>query len=230
LHIIDEEAGLSVIKQQINLDPKVHSLSVKSPLKLKFESDIKQLKNTSVAFGVKLISETTDELLGENFIKVVRFNKQTRRSIPFPEWYHKKYSSAMGVPGYPGTEKEDLPKIPENAFEYITSATYSDEDMNGHVNQSSYIRFCMDAATRASLSGHYDHYTKDMCLYPSLQWTISYVGESHANDQLNIFTWQEKNCPEHIFFTMLINGKKTIFHAATTFGEDVKETRFFHKL
>jgi hypothetical protein len=88
----------------------------------------------------------------------------------------------------------------------------------------------MDTATRASLSGHYDHYTEDMCLYPSLQWTISYVGESRAIDQLNIFTWQNINHPEHIHFAMVVNGQSIIFHASATFGNDPQKPKFFQKL
>ncbi|XP_048780718.2 uncharacterized protein LOC125683521 [Ostrea edulis] len=229
-HIIDEDAALSIIKQQISLDSKLRSLSLKSPIKLKFDSEIKQLKKTSVVSVVKLKNENTDEILGENVIKLVRIGRKTRRSIPFPEWFHEKYSSFIGTPGHPGTEKEELPKIPQNAFEYITSPGYSDVDMNRHVNQSSYIQFCMDAATHASLNGYYDHYTKDMCLYPSLQWTITYVGESLANDELNIFTWQSENCPEQICFAMLVNGQKIIFHASTIFGKEADEPRFHHKL
>ncbi|XP_048780726.2 uncharacterized protein LOC125683522 isoform X2 [Ostrea edulis] len=229
-HMIDEDAALSIIKQQMSFDSKLHSLSLKSPMKLNVDCEIKQLKKTSMVLVVQLKNETTNEILGEDFLKVVRISRKTRRSISFPESYQKKYSSFMGTSGHPGTEKEDLPKIPQNAFEYIASPRYSDEDMNGHVNQSSYIRFCMDAATRASLNGYYDHYTKDMCLYPSLQWTISYVGESLANDQLNIFTWQRKNCPEQICFAVLVSERKIIFHASAIFGKDVNKTRVLHKL
>jgi acyl-CoA thioesterase FadM len=228
--IVNEETALAVVKLHIHLDPKLHSIKLTSSTQIMSNLEIKQLKKTSLVFVVKLKTEQNDEIVGESFCKVVRFNRKTRQSIPFPEWYCKKYSPFVGVPGHPGTEKENLPKIPENAFETVICPTYSDQDLNGHVNNSSYIRYCMDAATRASLSGHYDHYTKDMCLYPSLQWTISYVGESRANDQLNIFTWQKENRPEQIYFAMLIDGQKIIFHASATFGKDVNETRFFHKL
>ena len=68
-------------------------------------------------------------------------------------------------------------------------------DRNNHVNQSSYIKFCMDAATHASLSGHYVHFNEDMCLYAPLLWTISYVGECRANDELSIYTWQSESSP-----------------------------------
>ncbi|XP_048780722.1 uncharacterized protein LOC125683522 isoform X3 [Ostrea edulis] len=229
-NIVNEDAAIAVVKQHLHLDSKLHRLNLASLTEITSNLEIKQQKKSSLMFVVNLKNETTDEILGENYFKVVRISRKTRRSIPFPEWYQKKYSSFMGTPGHPGTEKEDLPKIPENAFKYTVFPGHSDEDVNGHLNQSSYIRFCMDAATRASLNGYYDHYTKDMCLYPSLQWTITYVGESLANDELNIFTWQSENCPEQIYFTMLVNGHKIIFHASTIFGKEADEPRFFRKL
>ncbi|XP_061181551.1 uncharacterized protein LOC133190097 [Saccostrea echinata] len=227
--IIDEENALAIIKQQLNLDPKVHSVSLTSPMKLKFDHEFKQLKKTSIMFAVKLKNEATEEILGENFIKVVRINRKTRRSSSFPEYFYEKYAAFMNTPGHSGTEKEDLPEIPRHAYKYVVIPGHSDEDFNGHLNQSSFIRFCMDAATNASLKGYYEHYTSDMCLYPSLQWTISYVGESLAGDQLTIYTWQKEDTADNIRFAIVRNGNR-IFYASTVFGKNANEIRFWHKL
>ncbi|XP_061181550.1 uncharacterized protein LOC133190096 [Saccostrea echinata] len=225
----DEENGLAFVKQQLILDPEIQNLSSTMQIKLKFDVELKQLKQTSFICAVKLKNEATGEILGENFMKVVRINRKTRRPSSFPEWFYKKHAVFMNAVGHPGTEKEDLPEIPKHAYKYVVVAGHSDEDTNGHLNQSSYIRFCMDAATNASLKGYYEHYTSDMCLYPSLQWTISYMGEGLAGDQLTIFTWQKEHSPDNIRFAIVRNGNQ-ILYASTVFGKTAKEKRLWHKL
>ncbi|XP_062585930.1 uncharacterized protein LOC134247615 [Saccostrea cucullata] len=227
--IVDEDHALAIIKQQLNLDPELQRASLTPAMKLNFDVELIQLKQTSFTIVTNLKNGTTGKILGENFMKIVRINRTTRRSSSFPEWFYKKYAAFMNIPGHPSTEKEELPEIPKNAYKYDVIPGHSDEDVNCHLNQSSYIRFCMDAATSASLNGYYEHYTRDMCLYPSIQWTISYVGESIAGDQLTIFTWQKEHTPDNIQFAIERNGN-LIFYASTIFGKIAKEKIHWHKL
>ncbi|XP_062612977.1 uncharacterized protein LOC134274759 [Saccostrea cucullata] len=138
---MDEDNTLAFVKQQLNLDPKVHKVSFTSPRTFKVDFKLKQLKQTSFIFTIELKDETTEDILGENIIKMVRIDRKTRRLSLFPEWFYKKYAAFMNTPGHPGTEKEDLPEIPKNAVKYDVIPGHSDEDYNGHVNQSSYLRF-----------------------------------------------------------------------------------------
>jgi acyl-CoA thioesterase FadM len=215
------EAGMVIVKQQIQLNPKLHEMTLNSKTSLQFHLKLLQVGKTSILYVIHFLDGDTKQVLGENYVKFVRMSRKTRRAIAFPEWFYEKYALYMNSSGHPALAKEILPEIPETAFKLVVVPNHSDTDRNNHVNQSSYIKFCMDVATHASLSGHYTHFTEDMCLYPSCQWVISYVGESNANDELHIYTWQQEGAIEHLYFSILLKGR-TIFHASTIFEKDAK--------
>lgn len=218
------EAALVIVKQQLKLIPKLHEKGMNVKFTMLFDLRLVEVGKTSVQFVVEFKDGNTREVYGENLIKMVRMSRKTRRPVTFPEWFYEKYDSYRN--SYGSTQalpRDALPKIPDNAFKFDLIPRHSDSDRNNHVNQSSYIKFCMDAATHASLSGHYVHFNEDMCLYAPLLWTISYVGECRANDELSIYTWQsESSSPEHIEFSILLNDR-LIFHASTIFEKEAKK-------
>ncbi|XP_061181552.1 uncharacterized protein LOC133190098 [Saccostrea echinata] len=223
------EAGMVIVKQQLKLSPKLHEMTLKSKTQLLFDMVLLEVGKTSILYRIQFKDGSTNEILGENFLKFVRMSRKTRRPMVFPDWFYELYASYMNSSGHPVLSKEPLPEIPDNAYKFVVVPNHSDTDRNNHVNQSSYIKFCMDVATKAALSGHYVHFSEDMCLYASLQWTISYVGESMANDELNIFTWQREYKPEHIYFSILLKGRP-IFHASTIFDEEAKGIRIASRI
>lgn len=226
-----QDATLVIVRQQIKLNPKTHQIRLKSQSHLLFDMKLLEVGEKSLTYMTELKDGSTKETLGETLLKFVRISRKTRRSISFPEWFIKSLETHESPQKQQFRSKTALPEIPDNAFKFLVVPNYSDMDRNNHVNQSSYIKFCMDAATHASLSGHYVHFNDDMCLYAPLLWTISYVGESRANDELSIYTWQNESLsPEHIEFSILLNDR-LIFHASTIFEKEAKKVEFiFPKL
>lgn len=221
--IYHQDETIVIAKQEIKLNPKVHQIKLKPQSHLLFDVKLLEVGERSITNVTELRDGSTKERLGETFLKFVRFSRKTRRSISFPEWYIKSLELHESPQKQQFRSKTALPDIPDNAFKFRLVPNYSDMDRNNHVNQSSYIKFCMDAATHASLSGHYVHFNEDMCLYAPLLWTISYVGECRANDELSIYTWQsESSSPEHIEFSILLNDR-LIFHASTIFEKEAKK-------
>ncbi|XP_048731121.1 uncharacterized protein LOC125648201 [Ostrea edulis] len=223
------EAGMVIVKQKLKLNPKLHEMTLNSKTRLQFHLELLQVGRTSILYVIHFKDGNTKEVLGENHLKFVRMSRKTRRAIEFPDWFYETYAPYMNSSGHPALSKEILPEIPENAFKLVVVPNHSDTDRNNHVNQSSYIKFCMDVATHASLSGQYIHFTEDMCLYPSCQWVISYVGESMANDELHIYTWQQESAPEQLYFSILLKGR-TNFHASAIFEKEAKEIRIVSRI
>lgn len=219
------EAGIVIVKQGLKLKANLHQKSLNSRFDILINTQLLQVGKTSLVFNMEFIDGTTKEVFGENIIKSVRMNRKTRRPMAFPDWFYEKYKSytESTVPNV--LTKQPLPEIPKNAFQFVVVPRHSDTDRNNHVNQSSYIKFCMDVATHASLSGYYAYYTQDMCLYAPLHWTISYVGECVANDNLHVYTWQDDDsAPSHIQFSILLKDR-VIFHASTIFDSEPKKRR-----
>ncbi|OWF46528.1 hypothetical protein KP79_PYT26239 [Mizuhopecten yessoensis] len=79
---------------------------------------------------------------------------------------------------------------------------YSDTDFNDHVNHTEYIKFCLESATEATLSGYYSHFTSDILWYPVLESDIIHLGESRACDILTVYTWQDETNFQIIHFSI----------------------------
>ena len=221
----ERDITMVIVKQQIDLNPKVHELRLKKKFPMLFELKLLEVGKTSVLYVTEFKDGSTGEVLGQNFLKFVRMNSRTRRPFPFPEFFREAYGTNDMSVRSEVLPKRPLPEIPKTAYKSVVIARHSDMDRNNHVNQCSYIKFCMDHATHASISGYYAYYTQDMCLYAPLQWTISHVGECFANDELHIYTWQADACvPEHIEFAILMKDNM-ILHASTIFDKEPKTRR-----
>ncbi|CAL1547718.1 unnamed protein product [Lymnaea stagnalis] len=145
---------------------------------------------------------------------VVYVDKLAKRSQPLPYWHRTKYQGAAS------SEKVQLDssvtKAPDKAFKVKTLIAASDTDLNGHTNQASYVRFCLDAAEAARRANHLKLLTRDICRYPILKLSTSYRRETLAGEAITTSVWQDDTTPTVIHFALHC-GDTLAFTACVTF-------------
>ena len=212
----DNEHALVLRKQSFTLNPKLHqTISFFSKLHMKFNLRVLSIGKTSATYEMRMCDGTTGEELVVNYLRFVRINLTTRKSTKFPPFFFEKYARFEGKPTTQFLESRSAPLVSEAAHIFQLTVRSSDMDVNGHTNQSAYIKFCMDCATDAALKKYYRHFDSDMCMYTTTYWEIDYLGESMTGDVLDILTWQAKDV-RNIHFCIRLNGRN-IFHASTFF-------------
>ena len=215
--MIGTDHALVQIKQSFRLNPKLYqTVKLFSKLHMRFHLQCLSIGKTSTTYEMRMFDGKTGDELVVNHLRFVRMNLKTRKSSVFPQFYYEKYARFVGKPTTPFLESRSVPEVPQSAHVFQLTVRSSDMDVNGHSNQSAYIKFCMDCATDAALKKYYRHFDSDMCMYTTTRWEMDYVGESIAGDVLVISTWQSENNTRNIHFCIRSNGRN-IFHASTFF-------------
>ena len=93
-------------------------------------------------------------------------------------------------------------------------AAPSDMDLNFHVNQAAYVRYCMDCASDASEKGFIKQIDGDPCFWQVAEIHTFNSGENFPRDELHVCTWE---CPndDHVLKFLIFNVKRPhrpVFH------------------
>lgn len=197
-----------IVKQSIRLKSDLHRLNPRAKyLPIKFGASLTNVGNSSFSFTQTVTDGSTNNYLGKSVITMVAVDVVTRRSCALPVWFKEKYKD------YISKEKkirDFFPDMPVGAFKQMLTTRYSDIDRNKHVNQSCYFEYCMNCATLAALGGHYKHFTSDLSLYPVLEIDLFYINECAANEDLDLYTWQDQEKDDQIYFTLMKADTKVL--------------------
>lgn len=211
--------GHVIIKQTMELKPILYRYTYKTPIRLRYILELMDVGKSSVIFHCNLYDADTGTWLGKNDLKFVQINTKTRRPLPFPDWFQKEFAHLSVSGKFLHLQRSILPETPESCFRWDVDLRHSDLDKNYHANQATYIKLCMDCATRAAKAGYFRFYKDDMCLFNVDRFTITYNGESFVNDKLELCCWQDEEDESKIFFSFIKNRKQIVF-AEFVFGRE----------
>jgi len=203
-------------KLQIYSDT-LREMSVKANLRYNATQEFVTFgKSTAVKKSSIIIQEDrkeSEKRLCEQYVKTIYINASTRRPMELPKWYKDTYERHAHNPV---ANKTPIFQPPKTSFTTNIEIGFSDTDYNGHLNAAEYYRILMDCASTTSTSGYYQHFSLDMCWYPLREIDAAYLGESGANDLLDIHTWQENDNIVKIYFMFYLKGKH-VFQASCIF-------------
>lgn len=147
-----------------------------------------EVGKTSLNMKVNLLSLDSDHVYATNIRKAVNFNMKTKKAVPNNTFYLEQAERINSL--RPSFKWLTFPKeLPTKRFTVKKRPLYSDTDYMNHVNNASYVKFCLDCCACAAQAKFYIHFEADF-IYPVLDVDIQYLGESYANDDLEISTWQ----------------------------------------
>ncbi|CAH1772958.1 unnamed protein product [Owenia fusiformis] len=180
---------------------------------LKATTSLSFIGRTSTNLTIEIREQLTNQHVGSLEFQYVYVNRTNRKSQAFPDWFIQKYRPLTTLETRPDTMAPL--SLPSKTFSYDVTVQYSDTDRNGHTNQSSYLKYGMDAATSASLGGEFHNFKQDMCMYHVQDFQALYTGESLVKDQLVIHTWEDGTRKDLLFFQIHKNNR-AIFHCRLT--------------
>ena len=93
--------------------------------------------------------------------------------------------------------------VPVRHFRWRMRVAHSDTDVNQHVNQAMYCRYCTDAAASATHHGHLHYFRGDFYNYRVKQIDVLYQGEAFPDDELDVCVWEDENLANTLHFQIL---------------------------
>lgn len=177
----------------------------------KFYMYVSDAGRTSYCTTAKWIDLQSKEQIGTFITKIVCVSKKTRKPVPLPDFFFNGLEEHLKTINRRKIDRPLPVTIPQQTYRYPIKVYHSDTDMNAHVNQATYVRWCSDAASVAAIQKQLRHFHRHIELYPCRSMEISYLGEAIVNDNIEALVWETGDtkslkvavmCKGSVIFTM----------------------------
>ncbi|XP_033114744.1 uncharacterized protein LOC117115158 isoform X1 [Anneissia japonica] len=148
--------------------------------------------NSSMLFETKIILRSQRRCISTSQTQPVCVSRETRKPTPFPDsikeiFLYAAHATKPDIPPMlPGPQS---PEQRSYSQQFIIDET--DLDSNGHTNNTIYIKFCFDVASKAITDGIFTHINHDMLNSKLSEFTVHFVGETREGDKVTFTVWQD---------------------------------------
>jgi acyl-CoA thioesterase FadM len=208
------ENAFFVASQSIKFSKKFNDINYKShygenrPLRAKVY--VSNVGKTSFTIALDLFDDKSGVKLAQNLLVGVNVSRNKRKPAPIPKYFYNNLDQYLKNVENRTIERSVLPTIPSKAFRYEIKCAHSDCDMNKHITQAAYLKYCSDAASVGSLTGHFDQFRRHIELYPLKSTVFHYIGEALVNDTIAVNVWEKEGCFRTLDF-VITRKEKIIF-------------------
>ncbi|XP_033733363.1 uncharacterized protein LOC117322512 isoform X2 [Pecten maximus] len=194
-----------MVSSEITFYKELYDFSIKkTPLRMHVIGGY--IGSSSLNTITNMYDSTEKVLLASNITQVVSIDKATRRPKPLPDWWREKY--AESAKKYVSLKFDKLTR-PDCASVYECHVAWSDTDAYCHTNWASYARFVVDAAHYSSRKGDLKHFDDNLARGLH-RVELHYCGESFMDDTVTVYTWEDQNNSNNLYFDMC-KADKSIF-------------------
>lgn len=192
--IFGSKSAYFVASQSIYLSKEINDIcyekefGVKRPFRAVLY--ISHVGRTSFTLSFDLFDDQSGLKLGSNMIVLVRVDKTIRKPVTLPINDFKNVNEYLQKIINGTIDRTAMPIIPSTAFQHKIKALHSDSDMNGHVTQTTYPKWCSDAAAMGAHKGHFSYFKKHIDLYPLKCMEFHFIGETAVNDIVTVHVWE----------------------------------------
>ncbi|XP_052254363.1 uncharacterized protein LOC127860371 isoform X2 [Dreissena polymorpha] len=208
------DSTIFLARSMLELSPLLQSdvylyqngFSFQQPMLFRFY--LSHMGETSFTHVTEWTDFQTKKSLGRFIVKSVYISTVTRRPKQLPTNFvpgGAKY--LQSVESKTNLEKLESVYIPSNAFKHPIQVRYSDCDINNHVNQASYLSYCLHSGTAAAVKGQLKHFKQNIEAYPIKSIDIQYLGEVLVGDNVNVCLWEAEKKPGELMFAINVNEK-----------------------
>ena len=184
--------------------------------------------NTSFTVTEEMFDYKSGKKIMSLVTKIVYINRLSRKPTMLPDWFSKKayqFLYKTGIQKNTSIQKMDPPPIPANAFKYEIRAAESDCDLNNHVNQAMFVRWCTDAGAIASVKEKYQSFTEDIGMYAVENISVQYKGEVLRGDMVTIYTWEDMDDLKTLHFILKKDNKIVVIIKIEFYDENDLEMK-----
>ena len=197
------------------MSPEFYSTaSITSPWSLKVR--LAHIGNSSCRMEHVTVCQKTGVVFYRGVLQVVRVDLTRRRPVPIPRPGDAPFTKSQVNASSPPV-KIDISddRLDSNrVFRMSTKAVSSETDESQHINQSTYIKYCMDCASLAAMQGGIlKGFKRDMAYYNLKTFRVEYVGELVAGNDVEVSCWEDVTRP-HILYFALRKGETIITKCA----------------
>ena len=200
-------SGIYILKLQVDVAPELYDMNAQMhPLIL--EGKMLLLKRSSRVLENTMRHPDSQKPYATSTCLDVNVNLETRRPFPFPDcWRHDSIPTEGAVIDF------DVPAEPSNVIMTKRQVYQSDIDENGHMNYTSYVRFCHDVFVDNVMEGKYIQNAADNLEAGVKQMQLVFKNECLRGDILNIESWEDTK--ENSCYHFKMSKKDELVVAAT---------------
>ena len=167
---------------------------------------------------LSLHNESCSEQLCSVFLQYVHVNPSTKQvmEIADPAWMNIIRDTA------PSQVKPE--PMPIRRFLSRLRPSHSDTDCLYQVNQSAYVRFCLDAAAAMVHGGHLWNFEGDLFAYRVRQVEVLYQKEALPGDELDVNCWEDTAVTDTLHFQITRSDMDVLYCKISFY----KEGDMFH--
>jgi acyl-CoA thioesterase FadM len=181
---------------------------------VRVQTALERFGNTSLTLNQDLYDVNSGTRLCQLVKSLVLTDRQTHKPCKIPDNMVEKFGGLCRHEHPPLR----IPVVDVNELSAYTSLLFSpsfdDTDFYLHSNQSVYIRWCLDAATEASMKNRLNSILGDLATFRIEKISAVYKVESEPRQQLLIRTWQHQENP-WIIYSSVFNADILVYHQAT---------------
>ena len=180
------------------------------------------MSQNTVSNMVTLQCPESKKVFFTNVRTFATLDMQTGKSVPLSQLDHNMPNFKNLFSDKPSPLPVlDLPPSGEY-FSNTIRASHSDMNLLFHVNSATYVRYCMDCATEASLAGFTRTISGDPCFLPVAKLETFHAGENFAGEDLEVCTWEQDG--ETMYFLIFNKRKaKKVFHCCITYRPPITD-------
>lgn len=206
------ENAMFVASQSMQLSKEIHGMRYANTYgenrPLKAYIYMTTVGRTSFSIVVDLFDYKSGLKLGSNVIVAVIVNRKLRKPAQLPESFFSDVAEKHLLSVENQTlERAVLPTVPNGSFQYEIKGRHSDSDMNKHITQATYIRWCSDAAAMGAVKGRFSKFKRHIELYPLKYTEFHYIGETLVNETVVVHVWEEEHADRTLQCAILRKGR-----------------------
>ena len=146
-------------------------------------------------------------------------DKATHKPQPLPDWWISKFRPLL-TKNSTATLVTAIEK-PKGIKKYVRAARcgHDDIDTYGHMNNSNYVRHCLEAACEAAKLGYFSELSGNIHCKHMKEMRQLYIDQWPLGDEVTIETWQSQTDPLTLHFD-LSKGNGSIYQNSITFHKN----------
>jgi len=138
-----DNSSYVLIKQVIRINPEIYKFHFLSDASFKITQQLCEPGRTTKNNVTQMVDIKSGNLLVERCVKSGLVDNVTRKAVPHPDWFVKKYSYLYGSGSPAELLRQPMPEPPKDFFQWRIIVKFSDMDTNFHANQSVYVKFAL---------------------------------------------------------------------------------------